>query len=155
MARAARKEPYLYILEEDRALPLELQTIFFIRLKTGFDHNLTSSRYANTVTTGDKGKMELDVLSSDVADKLEFQHLVTEVMNFDFGKEYYDKYPTVAEQATERSYEDRDETKGLFVASIKEASQLAEVSRLLPNNQLREILAAANSRSTLEDGEKK
>ena len=61
----------------------------------------------------------------------------------------------MAEQATERSYEDRDDTKGLFVASITEASQLADIARLLPNNQLREILAAANSRSILEDGEKK
>ncbi len=155
MARAARREPYLYRLEEDRSLAPELQTLFSIRLKTGHDHNLTSSRYANTVTTGDKGKMELDVLLSNTADKLEFQHLVQEVTNFDFGAEYYEKYPAMAEQATERSYEDREETKGLFVASVTEVSQLADIARLLPNKDLREILNAANDRSILEDGEKK
>lgn len=154
MAKAARIAPYLYLLEEDRALEESLQSVFHIILKTGHDSNLTSSRYAQTIAQNDRsGFMNLDVKRSDNADIEEFCHVVQQVDNFDFGVDYYNEHPSMKEKAKEQK--DLRGEKGLYVAKITEPSLLADVARLLPNKQLREVLNAADDRSKLEDGLKK
>lgn len=154
MARAVKITPYEYILEEDRALPKELQTVFHIKLKTVHDANLTSKRYLPTIAQDAKGKMEMDSIRSDRADYEEFCHVVSKIENFDFGEEYYDKYPQMKERATEQETLEEGES-GLFVPEITEKSQIADVARYLPNLQVREILKASDDRSALEDGVKK
>lgn len=153
MAKAARRAPYLYILEEDRALEQDLQTVFHIKLKTGHDSNLTSSRYASTVAQGDRGIMNLDPVRTDNADIEEFCYLIQKVDNFDFGEEYYKEHPSMKEKA--KKQKDLNGVEGFYISEISEANQLADISKLLPNRQLREVLAAADDRSKLEDGLKK
>ena len=91
MARAVRQETYPYILEGDIGLDKKFQTIFYIKLKNGHDANLTSQRYAGTVSNLNDGNKPIgyDVDKSDVADREEFAHIVKKVENCDFGEEYY------------------------------------------------------------------
>lgn len=153
MAKAARQAPYLFVLEEDRALDSSLQTVFYIKLKTGHDSNLTTSRYAGTIAQTDRGFMNLDVAKSNNADIEEFCHVISKIENFDFGEQYYKDHPAMKEKAKKKK--DLQGVEGLYVSEITEPSLLADVSRLLPNKQLREVLAAADDRSRLEDGLKK
>jgi hypothetical protein len=138
MIKGINKKSIQYVLEDDRNSPLDQQTVFSIRPKTGHDSNQTLQRYAAAAKEGRGGKREINVNKLDSADVEEFLNIVEKVENYGFpeGNKFYN-----------------DGQPQTFEGSEKE--KMIEVVNTLSSDYLQEVFEAANNLSRLKEGQKK
>lgn len=156
MARGLNKSiDYYYVLEDDKALPTDEQTKFYVKPKTGHDANKTTALYLKTIR--EKGNQrELDVSASDAADRQEFANHVTRIENYAFSEDYYQKHPQLLENKDNiKTIKTEDDEEISFVQVIEDKSLIADVCGDLPNTYLREVLDNVDKISRLTVEEKK
>jgi hypothetical protein len=152
MARGVPSEPVPYVLEADRGLPNEEQTVFHIKPKTGNDSNYITKLYISAYIEKDGGARDLDVRQANAADVATFKHLVKKIENYCFSDEYYEKHPAVKEKAVEV----KSENEVLkYVPVIDSPDMIADVCHDVDSDSLREIISVANNLNKLKDGQKK
>jgi|GEM_PF-5595864 len=152
MARGISTEPIPYVLEADRGLRSEEQTVFYIKPRSGHDENYITKQYLNAYIEKDD-KRDLDVRAADAADVSTFKKLVSKVENFAFSDEYYEKHPAMKEKAIVVKLADGEEA--LFVSLIDSVDGIADVCHELDSASLREIISVSRDYSKLEEGQKK
>lgn len=140
-----------YILEDDRSLPKEEQTVFWIKPKDGAAANRTTARYLKTIEET-RGRRELNVSASNAADIEEFCDVVEKVENFAFSDAYYDRNTKMKEKAEDVKLSDGSTVP--YVPVLSERWEKAEVAKNLPNKWLREVLDKADDISSLGETEK-
>ena len=139
MIRGVEQTTFPYVLEDDRSNPVDEQTTFHIRPKTGHDQNKTLQRYASAFKENRKGGRDVNPVKMDVADQEEFSYVVEKVENYGFpkGHKMYDTYDNGV------------------VDSTTDPAVLKEISRTLAADHLSEILEVSNNVSKLTEGSKK
>ncbi len=139
-----------YVCEEERSLPKEQQTIFWLKSKTHSEANKTLSRYAAAGKDGRGGFRELSSKKLDTADYAEWANIVVKIENFCFPTDFYNEYDVVKKQAIKRGDD-------LYVKLIEEKDiwLIKEVLRYLPANVVNEIWDVAIDYAKLKEGEKK
>jgi hypothetical protein len=142
------EEPVPYVCEEERALPIEDQTVFHIKPKTHKEANRTVALYAGAGRDGRKGYRELNKSKLDSADFTEWENTVVKIENFSFPDDFYTEHDEVKKQAKKRK-------DGLYVLSIEDIWLRKEVLRYLPADVVNEIWDVAVDYSKLKEGEKK
>uniref|UniRef100_A0A6M3XJS8 Uncharacterized protein n=1 Tax=viral metagenome TaxID=1070528 RepID=A0A6M3XJS8_9ZZZZ len=156
MRGISTKELFPYILEDDRGLPSEQQTIFYIKPKTGHEANIQTKVYLKAFREKDNGIRDLIVKDADIADLTNFKATVKKIENFAFPDDYYEDHPQVKEKAKPvKIHEDGQELKILFVKEITSEDMIGDVCRTLDNDSLREIYDVSRSVSKLREGQKK
>jgi hypothetical protein len=141
MIRAVESKAIPYVLEDDRESPLNDQTVFWIRPKTGADNNKTLQRYSLATKENRKGFREIDPRKMNIADQEEFLSVVERVENFGFNKEN----PMYAQFEKEEG----------IVKDSTEPAVLKEIVRSLSADYLAEVLEVSNNISKLTEGAKK
>jgi len=131
MIKGVSRDPIPFVVEEDRNSPMEEQTIFWIKPKTGHEANQTMARYAAAGRDGRKGYRDLNVGKLDNADIEEFLAICTRVENFWFAG---DEKPTKI---------------------VEGPVNLTNLCRELSSDVLIELMDASNNLSVLEAGAKK
>jgi len=157
MARGiSEKELYPYVLEADRGLPEEQQTVFHMKPKTGHDANVQTKVYLKAYREKDGGSRDLDVPMADAADIANFKSTCKKIENFVFPDDYYEAHPTIKKLAKAvKVMEDGAEVELLFVSPIEEESIIGDVFRCLDSESIRELTSVSNSVSKLKEGQKK
>ena len=144
MIKGAPKRAFPYALEDDLVNPVEQQTIFWIRPKTGHDANRTLARYSQCGRDGRKGYRELNVVKLDAADIEEFTNIVEKVERYCFSEVYKDKY-----------WANKDGVLQETPVTTESAAVIADICRDLSSDHLLEIIEVANNMSKLGEYEKK
>lgn len=152
MARGVSREPVPYVLEADRGLKREEQTIFYVRPRTGKDQNFITSKYLNAYIEKED-KKSLDIQAANIADVETFKNQVSRIENFCFSDEYYEQHPAVKNQAVEVLTS--DDKKALYVSVIETPDMVADVCRDLDAESFKEIVSVSNNITKLEEGRKK
>lgn len=143
--RGVSRKPVAYVCEDDRSLPSDEQTVFWLTCKNNEDTNKTLRRYARAAKDGRDGQKEYDDRLLTAADKEEFMTVCSKVENFAFSQEYYDKRPQVAQKADEHG----------FIDVIDDPDLLADLVMELPPDVLSEVFGAVNNPVKLDRGAKK
>ena len=143
--RGVSRKPVPYVCEDDRALPSDEQTVFWLTCKNNEDTNKTLRRYARASKDGRDGQREYDDRLLTVADKEEFMTVCSKVENFSFSEEYYQRRPQVAQKADEDGYLD----------VIDDPDLLGDLVTELPPDVLSELFQAVNNPVKLDRGAKK
>lgn len=140
MARGVKKEAILYVVESDRSLMTEEQTIFHIMPKSGHDMNVTLSRYGGASRDGRKGYKDISVNRLDSADLSEFATLVIKIENYGFTrKKLCDKY---------------QQDEGGWTAVLETVEERQDVAKDLSSDHLNELFEVAGDISKLMAGSK-
>lgn len=161
MARGISKDMLIpYVLEEDRGLPEDQQTVFHIKPTTGHEDNIKTSFYLKAIEESGDGKREMDVQQADRADVANFKTVVKKIENYAFPSEYYENSPGLKKNATEVEIKDDfgNEETVLFTKEIslsQDGEIFKEVVKTLPASALREINEVSSKVSKLKEGEKK
>jgi hypothetical protein len=136
--RGVTSEYIPYVPEDDRSSPLNEQTIFWIKPKTGHDSNKTMQRYIGaTKENTRKGIREVNVIKLDTADQEEFMSICNKVENYIFPKSSH------------------LHNEGKIHKSLEKPEELIEVVKTLSADHLQEIFEVANNLNKLTDGAKK
>ena len=143
--KAIERVPHPYVVEEDRALPIEEQTVFWIIPKTHREANLTIKRYGESSKDTRKGYRELNANKLDIADIEEWRTIIDRIENFAFTDVFYKEHPEVAKMANDKGY----------VKEIDKQWLIEEVIKYLPVDVVNEIFEVANDYSRLTEVEKK
>lgn len=161
MARGISKKTLIpYILQEDRGLPEEQQTVFHIKPKTGHEDNVQTSYYLKAIEETPDGKREMDVQQADRADIANFKTVVKTIENYAFPPEYYEERPGLKKEAVEVEAENEfgEKESVLFTPEINlsdDSALFKEVVKTLPSSALKELNEVSRNRSKLKKGEKK
>ena len=157
MARGiSRKELYPYVLESDRGLPEDQQTVFWMRPKTGHDANQQTKIYLRAYVEKDNGMRDLNVKEADKADILNFQNVCEQIENFAFPEDYYEEHDSLKKSAVKvKVVEGNEEFEVLYTPLIEDRAMIGEVFRCLDSESIRELTAVSNSVSKLKEGQKK
>jgi len=142
--KAISLEPKAYIVEEERGLTREEQTIFWIKPKTHHESNLMTARYGATYVEDRKGFRKYNTGRLDAADVEEWLNTVVKIDNFGFPEEFFKKYPELKDRANEEGY----------ISDIKEDWLRIEVLKRLPADVVNEIWTASADYSKLTSAEK-
>ncbi len=139
-----------YVCEEERSLPKEQQTVFWLKSKTHSEANKTLSRYAAAGKDGRGGFRELNANKLDTADYSEWANIVVKIENFCFPLSFYEDHENEKKSAIKRGDD-------FYIKLIEEKDiwLIKEVLRCLPANVVNEIWDVAIDYSKLKEGEKK
>lgn len=148
-----KDDVYAYVLEEDRQLPSEQQTVFYIKPKTGEDANKQTKEYLRSLRNKDDGTTEMDVDKANKADIANFKISVKKVENYAFPQKWYEEREGLRKGAKEVELDDG--TKVFVTPVIDDDYMLAEVQKTLSRKHLKEISEASESVSKLKEGQKK
>tara|TARA_R100001463_G_scaffold2261_3_gene9605 strand:- start:2111 stop:2554 length:444 start_codon:yes stop_codon:yes gene_type:complete len=143
--RGVSRKPTPFVCEDDRSLPSNEQTVFWLTCKNNEDTNKTLRRYARAAKDGRDGNREYDDRLLTVADKEEFLTVCSKVENFAFSEQYYERRPQVAQKADDNG----------FIDMIDDPDLLGDLVTDLPPDVLSEIFAAVNNPVKLDRGAKK
>lgn len=143
--RAISKKPICYVCEEDRSLPQEEQTKFWIQPKTHQEANRMMKRYGGSYSENSKGYRDYSVNKLNVADQEEWTDTVVKIENFAFTNEYYKEHPQVKEKSNAKGYIDVIENDDYL---------MVEVLRSLMPDTVNEIWRASQNASRLRGEEK-
>lgn len=143
--RGVSRKPIPYVVEDDRSLNSDEQTVFWLTCKNNEDTNKTLRRYARAAKDGRDGQREYDDRMLTVADKEEFLTVCTKVENFAFSEEYYSRRPQVRDKADENG----------FLDVIEDPDLLGDLVGELPPDVVSEIFGAVNNPVKLDRGAKK
>lgn len=144
MARGANTKPQPYVLEIDRALPVEEQTIFWIKCKNTVMGNATLQRYTRAQRANADGSSEYDVRKLQLADKEDFLDFCVKVENYCWSEEYLERHPNV-----------QVDENGFTINPITDPDELADLVGDLSVGDFNELSAAANNQVRLSRGAKK
>lgn len=134
-----------YVLEDDRALPVEEQTIWHLLPKNTQAANETLRRYARASKEGRNGQREYDARALTAADIEEFQADCIKVENFCFSAEYLERHPQMADRCSEEGY----------CREVTDPQTMQEIVLELAPEHLRELLAVVDNPVKLSAGAKK
>lgn len=143
--KAISKKPICYVCEEERSLPQDEQTKFWIQPKTHQEANRMMKRYGGTYNENAKGFREYDVNKLNNADQEEWLDTVVKIENFKFTDEFYKSYPLIKEKTNKKGYIDVIENND---------DLMIEVLRSLMPDTISEIWRASQNASRLRQDEK-
>jgi len=144
MARGANTKPQPYILEGDRHLQEEEQTVWWIKCKNTVMGNETLQRYTRAQRQNIDGSSEFDTRKLQLADKEDFLEFCVKVENWYWSDEYKEKHPNVVTNDL-----------GYTVDPITDPEELANLVSDLSVGDFNELAAAANNQVRLNRGLKK
>ena len=144
MARGANTQPQEYILEGDRALPVEEQTIWDIRCKNTIMGNATLSRYTRAQSPTANGGSEYDVRKLQAADKEDFLEFCVGVTNYGWSPAYLEAHPQIEVHEI-----------GFYTGKISDPEEMADLVEDMSVGDFNELAAAANNQVKLSRGAKK
>ena len=144
MARGANTKPQKFILEGDRALPLEEQTIFEIRCKNSVMGNESLARYTKAQRPTSDGSSEYDVRKLSLADKEDFLDFCVSVTNYAWSDDYLENHPLIEVNGI-----------GFYEETIRDPDVLADLVADMSVGDFNEVAAASNNQVKLSRGAKK
>jgi len=140
---------YKYVLQADLGIDPDLQTVFWMKPKTGREANEQTRHYMRAIKEKREGERDMDVSAANAADIVNFGLSVKKIENFAFPQEYYEEHSSLMEKIIKRS------DGRLYMPVIDSDDMLADVCRCLDNESLREISEVSNSISRLKESQKK
>jgi len=143
--KGVSRKPVPYVCEDDRGLPADEQTVFWLTCKNNDDSNKTIRRYARAAKDGRVGTREYDDRILSAADKEEFMTVCSKVGNWAFSAEYIERRPQVEKLVNEHGY----------IEMIEDPDLLGDVVTELPPDVLSELFGAVNNPVKLDRGAKK
>lgn len=144
--RGRSSAPVPYRCEEDRSLPEEEQTIFWVTCKNNSMANETVRRYTRARRDTRDGGTDYDPRMLDTADIEDFLSICKKVENYAWSTDYMAKHPQI---------ESKVNAGGFYADAITDEVLLADVARDLPAGVLSELFDASVNQVRLNRGAKK
>lgn len=154
MARGVINEAIPFILETDRELKEEEQTVWWLKMRSSKDVNKVVTQFAAAERIGRGGFRDLDEGRYNKADLNTFLSVVEKVENFVFAipspEDVHRKY----EQDGQGEVFDADDRRWIRVKLIEDIS-LKDVWKSISLQDMNDILAASNDYNRLSESSKK
>ena len=154
MAFSVPNETVLYVLEADRTMPPELQTVFYLKPRTGTAGTRIMAKYSQArVSRGGSDKIDVDRwLQAGIA---EFLETVVKVENYLLDPKSDETLVRILVQDSaaepQLSYRERN----YYSITTEQRDQLTAIAKIMSPADMAEISEAATNMSQLREGEKK
>lgn len=154
MARGVIDEAIPYVLESDRELNEEEQTVWWLKMRSSKDVNKVVTQFAAAERVGRGGFRDLDEGRYNKADLNTFLSVVEKVENFIFAVPSPDNVHNKYEQDGQGETFEADGRRWIRVKLIEDVD-LKSVWKSISLQDMNDILAASNDYNRLSESSKK